>query len=126
MRSGSSSSLSSFPFSTKTGNVSFCILSFKDVFRDVSFRSSRASPEASLRDSVGCFVEYEMDVVGDLDTEHTLFIQKSRCPALSGVIIPRPGADLATILHSWLNGALPAEVERAALATQITYLRAAL
>jgi hypothetical protein len=67
-----------------------------------------------------------MDVVGDLDTEHTLFIQKSRCPALSGVIIPRPGADLATILHSWLNGALPAEVERAALATQITYLRAAL
>ena len=71
-------------------------------------------------------VEYEFDVVGDLDTDHTLFIQKSRCPALSGAIIPRPGLDLATILRSWLSGAPPAEVERTALAAQITYLRAAL
>ena len=71
-------------------------------------------------------VEYEMDIVGDLDIDHTLFIQKSRCPALSGAIIPRPGPDLATILRSWLSGAPPAEVERAALAAQITYLRAAL
>jgi hypothetical protein len=71
-------------------------------------------------------VEYEMDVVGDLDTEHTLFIQKSRCPALSGAIIPRPGPDIADILRSWLSGVPPAEVERAALAAQITYLRAAL
>lgn len=70
--------------------------------------------------------EYEFDVVGDLDTENTLTIQKSRCPALSGAIIPRPGPDLATILRSWLSGAPPAEVERAALAAQITYLRAAL
>ena len=71
-------------------------------------------------------VEYEMDVVGDLDTEHTLTIQKSRCPALSGAVIPRPGAELADILRSWLSGAPPAEVERASLASQITYLRAAL
>jgi hypothetical protein len=63
-------------------------------------------------------VEYEMDVVGDLDTEHTLTIQKSRCPALSGAVIPRPGADIADILRSWLSGAPPTEVERSALAAQ--------
>jgi hypothetical protein len=49
-------------------------------------------------------VEYEFDVVGDMDVEHnTLIVTKTRCPALAGQSFRKPGADLARILKSWLG-----------------------
>jgi hypothetical protein len=51
-------------------------------------------------------VEYEFDVVGDMDVEHnTLVVTKTRCPALAGQSFRKPGADLARILTSWLGSA---------------------
>ena len=70
-------------------------------------------------------VEYEMDIAADMDIDHTLVVQKSRCPALANAVIARPGADLAETLRDWLQGVPSAEVERAALVAQITSLRAA-
>lgn len=53
-------------------------------------------------------MEYEMDVVGYMDTDNTLTIDKSRCSALSGAVIRKPGAPLAQTLVQWLNsGAAP-------------------
>ena len=49
-------------------------------------------------------IEYEFDVVGDLDQHNVLTITKTRCPALSGQIIPQPGAGLAGLLKEWLEG----------------------
>jgi len=51
-------------------------------------------------------VEYEFDVVGDLDQDHTLVITKTRCPALSGPqgVIREPGKPLALTLAAWLQG----------------------
>ncbi|GCD94049.1 ATP-binding protein [Embleya hyalina] len=48
-------------------------------------------------------IEYEFDIVGDLDQENTLVVSKSRCPALSGRVVNRPGADIATDILGWLN-----------------------
>ena len=70
-------------------------------------------------------VDYEFDLFGDLDLDNTLILHKSRCSALAGAIIPRPGAALAAVLRAWLRGESPAEVQRMALAAQITSLRAA-
>ncbi|MDH6141113.1 hypothetical protein P3T35_003126 [Kitasatospora sp. GP30] len=48
-------------------------------------------------------LEYEFDIVGDLDQENTLVITKSRCPELSGAVINRPGADMAATVLGWLQ-----------------------
>lgn len=48
-------------------------------------------------------LEYEVDVVGDLDIDHNLMISKTRCAALDGAVIHRPGRDLAEKLLAWLD-----------------------
>ncbi len=50
-------------------------------------------------------VEYEFDVYADLDIDNTLIVHKSRCPELSGAIIPKPGGSVAETLKKWLAGA---------------------
>ena len=48
-------------------------------------------------------MEYEFDVVADLDTQHILTVSKSRCPALDGMKVDRPGAAFVRPLVDWLN-----------------------
>ncbi len=48
-------------------------------------------------------MEYEFDVVGDLDQDHNLVVTKTRCPYLSGMVIAKPGAELAQALAAWLS-----------------------
>lgn len=56
-------------------------------------------------------MEYEFDVVGDLDGEHNLMITKSRCPGLDGQVLNKPGDKFAATLKSWLSdGVVPAPV----------------
>jgi hypothetical protein len=52
-------------------------------------------------------IEYEADIVGDMDQDNNLFITKSRCPGLHGQVIPKPGQKLAEHLIKWL-GSVPA------------------
>jgi len=54
-------------------------------------------------------MEYEFDVVGDIDHDHKLVVTKSRIPALSDAVINKPGAEFAGTLRNWLeSGAEPA------------------
>lgn len=48
-------------------------------------------------------VEYEFDVVGDMDHRHMLTVSKSRCSALADQVIRNPGADVAERLLAWLE-----------------------
>lgn len=48
-------------------------------------------------------VEYEFDVVGDMDVENTLVVSKTRCSALAGAVIRKPGVHLAKTLLAWLD-----------------------
>ncbi|MFE2346425.1 ATP-binding protein [Kitasatospora cineracea] len=48
-------------------------------------------------------IEYEFDIIGDLDQENTLVISKTRCPELSGAVINRPGEDMAATVLAWLQ-----------------------
>jgi hypothetical protein len=56
-------------------------------------------------------IEYEWDIVGELDKENTLIITKSRCKALSGKSFAQPGADLARAIKAWLRAGMPAPEE---------------
>jgi hypothetical protein len=61
--------------------------------------------------------EYEFDVVLDMDVDNNAIVTKTRCPALTGKVFPKPGADVADILRSWLAGA-PAPEPRPAKAAK--------
>jgi hypothetical protein len=49
-------------------------------------------------------IEYEFDVVGELDYENNFIIGKTRCPALADQVFTRAGGNVAEILKVWLSG----------------------
>lgn len=54
-------------------------------------------------------LEYEFDVVGSLDANNNLSIEKTRCSALNGRAWKHQNREVATILRAWLtDGALVA------------------
>jgi hypothetical protein len=50
-------------------------------------------------------IEYEFDVVGDMDLSNTLSVVKSRIPELSRAKVPTPGTDFAAVIKAWCEGA---------------------
>lgn len=65
-------------------------------------------------------IEYEFDVVGDLDHDNTLTIVKSRIPTLAKAVIALPGEELAAQIRDWLSdgeqGPTAAQIRKEALA----------
>jgi len=47
-------------------------------------------------------IEYEFDVIGDLDFENRMSISKTRISSLAGQVISKPGVDLAATIADWL------------------------
>lgn len=71
-------------------------------------------------------IEYEFDIVGDLDLENTLIVSKSRCKALAKAVIREPGKDFGEQVLAWLTdgtkaGMSIAEVRRKALDPETSY-----
>jgi len=54
-------------------------------------------------------MEYEFDVVADVDQEHNAIITKTRCSALADAVIPPQSDALARTLKTWLTDGAPAE-----------------
>jgi len=48
-------------------------------------------------------MEYEFDVVADIDIDHTLRVSKSRCSAIADVIANKPGPGFLIPLIAWLE-----------------------
>lgn len=48
--------------------------------------------------------EYEFDAFGMLDVDHRMVIQKTRCSAVDGAIVDKPGPAFAAPLMQWLAG----------------------
>lgn len=49
-------------------------------------------------------LEYEFDVVGDLDQDHNLVVTKTRCATIANALVSRPGQEFAQLLREWLAG----------------------
>ena len=54
-------------------------------------------------------VEYEFDVVADLNLDHDLIVAKTRCAQADGLVIRKPGQEFAELLKNWLDGGEPAK-----------------
>ena len=48
-------------------------------------------------------LEYEFDVVADLDQDNNLIVGKTRCPGVAGAVIPKAGREIARTLKAWLT-----------------------
>lgn len=48
-------------------------------------------------------LEYEFDLVASMDLSNELTVVKSRCPALSGEIVTKPGVPFAETFKRWLD-----------------------
>ena len=48
-------------------------------------------------------MEYEFDVVADMNLDNQLIVTKTRCSVLNGAVVPKPGAELAKTLNDWLS-----------------------
>lgn len=55
-------------------------------------------------------VEYEFDVVGEIDQSHIMSITKSRCHTIADAVIAKPGKELAETLLKWANSGAPVQV----------------
>ena len=65
-------------------------------------------------------MEYEFDVIVDLDIDHLAKVSKSRCSALDGKSAIRPDATFVEPLRQWLSvGAKPAATPRFTTALQV-------
>lgn len=49
-------------------------------------------------------VEYEFDVIADLNPDNEFIVTKTRCPQLNGSVIKKAGKEVADILLGWLDG----------------------
>ena len=72
------------------------------VERDEATGKNRIS-KVGLRPIQRDGVEYEFDIVGDMDIENNLIISKTRCSALTGKVFRRPGDEFASVVYDWLN-----------------------
>ena len=48
-------------------------------------------------------IDYEFDIFGEMNQNHILHISKSRCPELQDQSFLNPGAELASLLLSWIK-----------------------
>jgi hypothetical protein len=59
-------------------------------------------------------LEYEFDIIGDMNYELDLVVGKTRCSDVAQQIYNKPGREFATIIYNWLNSgaARPPEEEK--------------
>jgi hypothetical protein len=66
-------------------------------------RGKKAPRKVGLKPEQRDGIEYEFDVVGDLDHDNTLTVVKSRIHTLAKAVIPMPGEELAHQISEWLS-----------------------
>ncbi|MEM7539382.1 MAG: ATP-binding protein [Chloroflexota bacterium] len=52
-------------------------------------------------------LEYEFDIVADMDDKHNFIVSKTRCKALDNRVVSLPGAELAQEILTWLQDGEP-------------------
>jgi len=68
-------------------------------------------------------MEYEFDLVADLDQDNNLIVSKSRCPAMTGQVVRRAGLDVAATLREWLTDGVASVDEPTKTRTPLAEIR---
>lgn len=62
-------------------------------------------------------VEYEFDVIADMNIEHDFIIAKTRCHLLDGLVTRKPGVEVAETMRTWLEGGVAPDPKSASTAS---------
>ena len=65
-------------------------------------------------------VEFEFDLIADMDINHTMTVSKSRCSVVDGQIVSKPTAAFMTPVISWLKDGVQPQVKPAFVPAQNT------
>ena len=85
------------------GHVVVTMRSKTEYVIEENDRGKKAPRKVGLKPEQRDGIEYEFDVVGDLDHDNTLTVVKSRIHTLAKAVIPMPGEELATQIAEWLS-----------------------
>jgi hypothetical protein len=55
-------------------------------------------------------MEYEFDIVADLDVEHNFVVTKTRCRELTDAVVKNPGKEVAETIKKWLSDGAPQQI----------------
>lgn len=64
-------------------------------------------------------VEYEFDVIADMNIDHDLIVGKTRCHLVDGLVVRKPGKEFAETLRGWLETGAEKPPAAAAVSTQM-------
>jgi len=62
-------------------------------------------------------IEYEFDIACMMDVQNTITVEKTRCSALTGVVVNRPDAEFMHPVIAWLSGGTPPQRQPADITT---------
>lgn len=66
-------------------------------------RGKKAPRKVGMKPEQREGIEYEFDLVGELDYDNTLTVSKSRIHTLAKAIVPMPGSEFAQKIGDWLS-----------------------
>lgn len=89
------------------GHVIVTMRSKTDYVIEEDQRGRKVPRKVGLKPEQREGIEYEFDIVGDLDHENTLIVTKSRAKKIANRVIPKPGADFAQEIADWLGDGKP-------------------
>lgn len=89
------------------GHVIVTMRTKTDYVVETDERGRKVPRKVGLKPEQREGIEYEFDIVGDLDYENVLVISKSRAKPLSGLVIRKPGVEFADSVLAWLNAGKP-------------------
>lgn len=89
------------------GHVIVTMRSKTDYVIEEDQRGRKVPRKVGLKPEQREGIEYEFDIVGDLDHENTLVVTKSRARTIAGKVIPKPGREFAEEIALWLGTGKP-------------------
>lgn len=85
------------------GHVIATLRSKTEYIVEENDRGKKVPRKVGLKPEQREGIEYEFDVVGDMDLDNTLTVVKSRIHTLSKAVVPMPGEELAAQIADWLS-----------------------
>lgn len=108
-----------------TAHVIVTMRSKTEWVLETNDRGRQQPRKVGLRPEQRDGIEYEFDIVGELDLENTLVVSKSRVTDLSGAVVRQPGKEFGEQVAAWLDTGKPTTSTREyvdrALAKDATY-----
>jgi hypothetical protein len=98
-----------------------CCARSKMAYEQVEDKGKKKVQKVGMSPELRDGMEYEFDIVGEMDHEHSLAITKSRCHAVADRVFDRPNESIMEPILSWLSSGVPdLKAEKSALYARLS------